>query len=532
LNWKARRWRILPPLFTILSLVAWSVAIATSGFAGLVYGSDLGLYGSLILLSAAFAMSFFQSTKSPNDRMMCFAQVILLLVYFQITPLLMGSSQPALVNPLSLSQYTREILATGHSSPTPALFYFYWPGSFISTSVWATVTGLPIFSLIVAAPIFLSVLMILLVLATVRGVPYSSATLALWLLIVGNWAGLTYLGPEGFGLVLTIVLLILVLSGQALNLKIPILLVAAAIAITHPLATLFASTFLLLGIVRRRPGLVPPLLVMLAWNVWESFPFASSIIPTVIQNFFNIGELFQAYFTRVSSNDLPLVHQELNLVRILLTLSFLSLILLSLVTIAKRREQLSLHIYFILACFMVGATVAGGYISGGTAFHGGQVGGVGIEIVERVFSFSLIPMIAILIAATLRSKRLLLVVVISTLILTPLGFVATYGNVPTDNVPASVMSEYSYFGSHATGGTVVEFYPYLATNNASLYLSVSQVELSIQSLGTAYVASGSYPSEYYSWNGYASLVNSQFSGISGFELVYSSPTSELWYHGG
>ena len=103
------------------------------------------------------------------------------------------------------------------------------------------VVGIPATVLIYTAPPLLTSLLLILTLVMTRKYGLRISALSVWLVIMADWAGLTYLGPEGFGFILVLILLVTVMYPGS---RVMVFLVTAALAITHPLAALVAGAFL------------------------------------------------------------------------------------------------------------------------------------------------------------------------------------------------------------------------------------------------------------------------------------------------
>jgi len=202
-------WRFTLPII-IISTILWLYSIVTASVNNI---SDFGLITSLpvtyFISISLLSLSFFISLFSSHNRKTLFLQIILLIIFLYLTPILIeGARQRFAYSSYGVSDY---IIRTGFANPT-VVSYNNWPSFQIFTAIFVLITGVDANFLIPLCSPFLMEILLLLPLYFFFKVVLNNdlkIRLALWTYYLVNWLYRDYLSSQTFGFVLFILIFVL-----------------------------------------------------------------------------------------------------------------------------------------------------------------------------------------------------------------------------------------------------------------------------------------------------------------------------------
>lgn len=182
---------------------------------GLIQALPLGYFASLVILAAAFIMTWMNHEIRYSQFA---AQVVVLVVLLHGAPGFI-ESEPRFHEAWTHAGFTGYIMQTGHVLPhTDARFN--WPSFFTGAAMLARAGGLPnVIVLLRWWPVFLNLLYLppLFILAKHILRDEKKAMLVVWIFPLANWVGQDYFSPQSVAYLLYLVFVCLVLGPFAAN---------------------------------------------------------------------------------------------------------------------------------------------------------------------------------------------------------------------------------------------------------------------------------------------------------------------------
>jgi hypothetical protein len=266
---------------TICSVALWAYSLLQSnltfGLLGSIHSYNFLYFIAIGLLTSA---TFLLWVSKDSHEKLLFFQISCFIVMLWLTPLLIGN------NPLWADHVYRDfaegeyIAQFGHLNATdPSLWYHNWPGVYILQSVVIKLFDIQTPDLIAKFGEFTMQFIILIPVYVFFKNLIDNANhrlAACWFFFLGNWCTEFYFNPQGFGFLLLIILLTLVVNQynkhETLRHQFIIVLVLGTLVITHFLTSAFAlASILVLTLLRRTKSSNLLIITLTFIGVWTIY---------------------------------------------------------------------------------------------------------------------------------------------------------------------------------------------------------------------------------------------------------------------
>lgn len=451
--WSAQRVSIL---LTVIAFASWSYSLTQAklniGFYGLIHSLPLSFFFALALLTTASAILW--GSRENHGKLLCL-QLCLLITALWLSPILLGS------NPVFASlgyrdyPYTDYIIRYGYINTALGLF-LYWPGHWVMQAALIEITGREVLSILTTVGPFLMQFLTLLPLYLLLKNTISNANYrwaAAWIFYLANWTGQIYVGGQGIGFFLLLILLALLtkpgLRERAAEMgdRLAALLVMAGVVIIHLLTSIaaFLSIALLWRTGPRRATtktlLVIAVVFVAAWTVYITAirpELSRQIIQGVLERAFRLDIIFIIHFVEHAGASAS--HAAVDWLRVLLSALFTLIAITGIILSLKFKDKADRSILALTAVPII-VLLSGLY---------------GWELLMRAYLFALVP-IGYFGVKLLNHKASGVILCLLLLIAIPLNIVAHYGNAAIDYIPRGEIAYWHFVQdnigeSYLTGG--------------------------------------------------------------------------------
>jgi len=417
--------------------------------------------------------------------------LVLLVVYAKVaSEIVVGrtgltsGSMPNIPNELGLygfNAFTQYTIASGHVN-SGVFFYGNWPGSWIIFSSFFEITGIDSRSMIGLVTTFTAFLWPSLSYAGLYlflknlGLKFNLAIGILFFFLV-NWLFPYGFQPNAVSYVLFLFSIVIIIRLLRNNVQTPrdaflLIFVIAAIGIIHLLTALIVISFILVLVFTHRLNMSFLLSSALIVGEWQFNGASTFLLTNGYLEKFGFWNLLNAFKSSVvqrltgAPNHILVVDY-----RIVLTLAALAISFLGWVHyrkgLGKRLTLVDLSIISIIVAFLL---IGDAYF---------------FESMNRLFLY-ILPTMAYLVARLSLRPRGSVVVILFLVIISPVCFVAAYGNQSVDYAPPAIMGSLHYFEMYAHGGIITT----ISTFGTYLSVASSQFQYKIVYIQNAPVYSG------------------------------------------
>ncbi|MCL2172299.1 MAG: hypothetical protein FWB84_01430 [Candidatus Bathyarchaeota archaeon] len=437
---KKGNWKFVLSL-VIVSVILWFYSLTTTSLSnitdfGLVTALPLTYFISLSILSISFVISLF----SFANKKLLFLQIILLIMFLFLTPVLIeGARQRFAYNSYAVSDY---IIRTGFADPAQVA-YSNWPSFQIFTAIFVMITGVNASSLIpFCSPFLMELAMLLPLYFFFKTVSNNNLKiwLSLWVFYFANWGSRDYLSSQTFSFILFILIFTLLTFIANRNLRDNsvkdsdrAILIAAIILFISVVAGHQLSAIIPLGILfvlyitkyfKSKYVLLNFVVIVVGWTVYAAnvyvignFRRLSSEITDVLSNvFMNFNKTgANQVWGRVLTNEVKMIYAI-----IFLVFAFINLVIAYKKKTLNRTDKLML--FSIIGIWILFLLPYGG------------------EVFTRLWLFSL-PLIVFFVVKTVDHRKIFAIFAIFIILFSPTMFVwARYGEETYDYITPSELS--------------------------------------------------------------------------------------------
>ena len=439
-------------ILTILAILFWSLNLKQAelviGFYGLIHSFSPAYFVAMVLLTLASIILWLSNEN--NWKLLCL-QVCLLIIFLYVTPLLIGS------NPVSAqwtySTYyssTAGISQTGHLDLS---FYWVqnWPTISILESTMEQIFGLCLVDFTAKwSVVILHFLFLFPVYSffknTIKQANYRWA--ACWFFYIANWTSQIYFSSQAFGLFLLITLLALLMSTKFLkigpiqvNQYICIILILAALSVTHALTSILCLLCLLLFWATRQFKYTNLIIIfgifIATWSIYGAASQLDYHLPKFLDRAFNFEMVFRFAATRANQN-MSDSYTAVSYIRYIYSAIFVIITIIGFILSRKYKDERDHAILFIeIPAVIVLVSML-----------------YGNEYWIRTFLFSLIPM-AYFSVKLLKTRITAYIFCLILIIAVPFSTVSFYGNAIDDYQPRGEVAYWHFMNENATNGELV-----------------------------------------------------------------------------
>lgn len=426
---------------TIVSIPLWLLSIFETklviGFYGILFSLSVFFFLALALVVAGFLILCFSRQKTYILPL----QLILIITFLWLTPFLIGASEMVAWHGFTFFGFVDYILRQGQLAPQ-ILWYHQWPGNWIGYTEVINIFGISNFGeFINTLPIIWQFLYFLPLFVFLRNTIGKDNLNYCWIgmliFYLGNWLGLSYIGPQSLAYFLFLVFLALLTRrwNETAAQNIMLSLIMLCLTVVHPEMSLVAFSVLIALYVTKR--IKSKLLVFtsaffyVSWMIYSASLYLQSNLVVFITEafrfdiFLNVGLVNRV----VGSAS----HEAVVYIRILTTVVFVFIAFLGFIT--SRKTNKSHFIDNTVLVIAIGILVI--TITSGAVLH---------ENTERSF-FYLLPVVGYFGVKCVRTKPTLCLLVVLIVIAFPLHFISQYGNQIVDyNSSADHASLYFFDG--------------------------------------------------------------------------------------
>jgi len=416
---------------------------------------ELGLFSILpVTFFVAFGLlilSFFIVLKYVNKNQQCFliCQTLLLIFFLNLTPSIIEGTARFTTSYINYSAVDY-ISQTGHFDPS-ITYILNWPGFSILFSIFSQITAIPGQTILLIYPTFFNTFFFVPLFVFFRLIFHDSKMVwfATWFFLLANWIGQDYFSMQSLaflGFVLILFLLFKIMNEGTLNLHWALLLYffffyTVSSHLLSSLAVLCVVVAFYLSKQLKRTILLVSLICLIAgWTFFNAAVFLQDNLKTILGHVLDISVILKSNLeNRLASGSASRVlaaNIRVGYSGIIIGLALLGVFIS---WREKRFERLNKKMFaFLLSSLLLAAAFS----------YGG-------EVLERVFLFSLIPLVYFAIK-TFKYKPFLALLLLFLMVAAPfLNFAAHYGNERLDYVPPSEPAGVSFLYETSNGGHVI-----------------------------------------------------------------------------
>ena len=472
-------------ILSIFAVILWLFSILQAKFAvgkyGLIAGFPALYFFSLAILTLASAILW---TSKEDHWKLLLMQLCFLFISLFAANLISGGAIDNYAWGMGALGNPEYILRTAHINPNFwQLWQANWPGTDIFQSVTLIITGnnimkfaafLPWFPVLWQTLLFIPVFVFFKNTLGLFNKNYIWA--GMWIFFLASWPGLQTNGPQPLGIffVFTVLAIFSLFdiwrkNVSSFGLRFSVIVIFAAVTVTHFLSSIVALSIVVTNFVSRRlQSYKIPVLAMLFVIIWAIFGatvYNSAKIPSLASEIFRLGDAFQNSIGKSINSSIS--HSAVSEIRIILTgMLVLTGILGGLIAFKQKQNR---YLDISMLCVAISSGVVATAVGSG----------YGSELLNRFFIYTLPILIYFgLNLMRYRIGRFLLVVVL--IICLPLTFIAQYGNQEMDYLTDGYINAADFFYSHTNGGVINGIGPLGLSQKAETYSLLDYSELQIE----------------------------------------------------
>jgi hypothetical protein len=443
-------------LLIFISLTLWIVSTVQARSQLVSSGmGNLGLFSLMpfpfFVSFALLIISFFISLKFVDKQrnLILLSQTLLFIVFLNLPQVIIeGTARitTSYTNFISVDY----ILQTGQINPS-SNWALNWPSFSILIGIFAQITSIPAQTILLYYPLVFNLLLLPVLYIFFVSFKKNSNLVwfAIWFVYLGFWTSHDYFRMQSLAFLVTILkffLLIKTVTVKALNRKWLTLfyLLFFYVVSSHLLTSIvviFVLILLFLSKQLNRSLLVcSSALLIIGWAIFDAYTYLTVNLKAILSQFLDLQLIFQSNFqARLSSGSA--FHVMVTQIRVIYSGIMVLIAISGLFLLWKNKkigkfEKILLVFLFAPLPFLV------------TFSYGG-------ELIQRIFTFSLIPL-AYFSYKSLKRKPLLVAVLIFFVAFAPsLNMVAHYGNETLDRVPISETTGVQFLYSATSAGNVI-----------------------------------------------------------------------------